>query len=205
MLFFRGCPSLCCCFSGTMEGFQCIAKCSCIRSGIVHGNSVSLYLNPLPTIRNSQKLKSLYKVLTPSNKPPCIFLWAYGSSWRIYASLVGKGITESVCPRGMFSCERIIRAWLISFICGAWLRYEGMWPCVLANGMCYHLQVYKSTQSGFEVIYMFSSEHFMLAWVVLILPWLLPMGSYSSITMCQYWDNRLIHWEYTDYFTNISQ
>ncbi len=24
-------------------------------------------------------------------------------------------------------------------------------------------------------------------------------------TMCQYWDNWLIYWEYTDYFTNMSQ
>ncbi len=36
---------------------------------------------------------------------------------------------------------------------------------------------------------------------------LLKMGSYSSITMCQYWDNRLIYWEYAiaDYFTNMFQ
>ncbi len=34
---------------------------------------------------------------------------------------------------------------------------------------------------------------------------LLKMGSYSSTTMCQYWDNRLIYWEYTDYYTNMSQ
>ncbi len=32
------------------------------------------------------------------------------------------------------------------------------------------------------------------------------MGSYSSaVTIYQYWDNRLIYWEYTDYFTNKSQ
>ncbi len=34
---------------------------------------------------------------------------------------------------------------------------------------------------------------------------LLKMNCYSSITMCQYWDNWLIYWEYTDYFTNMSQ
>ncbi len=34
---------------------------------------------------------------------------------------------------------------------------------------------------------------------------LLKMGSYSSITMCRYCDNHLIYWEYTDYFTNMSQ
>ncbi len=46
-----------------------------------------------PTIGNSlKKQKSLYKVLTPSIKPPYKFLWAYGSSWHIYASLVGKGL-----------------------------------------------------------------------------------------------------------------
>ncbi len=33
----------------------------------------------------------------------------------------------------------------------------------------------------------------------------LKMSCYSSITMCQYWDNWLIYWEYTDYFTNMSQ
>ncbi len=38
-------------------------------------------VNPLPTIGNSlKKQKSLYKVLTPSIKPPYKFLWAYGSS-----------------------------------------------------------------------------------------------------------------------------
>ncbi len=37
--------------------------------------------NPLPTIGNSlKKQKSLYKVLTPSIKPPYILLRAYGSS-----------------------------------------------------------------------------------------------------------------------------
>ncbi len=42
-------------------------------------------LNPLPTIGNSlNKQKSLYKVVTPSIKPPYKLLWAYGSSWRIY-------------------------------------------------------------------------------------------------------------------------
>ncbi len=50
-------------------------------------------VNPLPTIGNSlKKQKSLYKVLTPSIKPPYKFLWAYGSSWCTYASLVGKGL-----------------------------------------------------------------------------------------------------------------
>ncbi len=36
---------------------------------------------------------------------------------------------------------------------------------------------------------------------------LLKMGSYSSTTMCQYWDNHLINIteQYTDYFTNTSQ
>ncbi len=34
---------------------------------------------------------------------------------------------------------------------------------------------------------------------------LLKMGGYSSTAMCQYWDNRLIYWEYTDYFTSMSQ
>ncbi len=33
----------------------------------------------------------------------------------------------------------------------------------------------------------------------------LKMSCYSSITMCQYWDNWLIYWDYTDYFTNMSQ
>ncbi len=37
------------------------------------------------------------------------------------------------------------------------------------------------------------------------LPTLFKMGCFSSITMCQYWDNRLLYWEYTDYFTNMSQ
>ncbi len=36
-------------------------------------------------------------------------------------------------------------------------------------------------------------------------PTLLKMSCYSSITMCQYWDNWLISTEYTDYFTNMSQ
>ncbi len=50
-------------------------------------------IKPLLTIGNSlKKQKSLYKVLTPSIKRPYIFLWVYGSSQRIYASLVGKGL-----------------------------------------------------------------------------------------------------------------
>ncbi len=34
---------------------------------------------------------------------------------------------------------------------------------------------------------------------------ILKMGSYSSIVMYQYWDNRIIYWEYTGYFTDMSQ
>ncbi len=34
---------------------------------------------------------------------------------------------------------------------------------------------------------------------------LLKMSCYSSTTMCQYRDTWLIYWEYTDYFTNMSQ
>ncbi len=52
-------------------------------------------INPLPTIGNSlKKQKSLYKVLTPSIKPPYKFLWAYGHI--IYASLVGKGLKDII-------------------------------------------------------------------------------------------------------------
>ncbi len=32
----------------------------------------------------------------------------------------------------------------------------------------------------------------------------LKMGSYSSTTMCQYWDNRLFTEQYTDYFTAVT-
>ncbi len=42
--------------------------------------SSGVSVNPLPTIGNSlKKQKSLYKLLTPSIKPPYKFLWAYGS------------------------------------------------------------------------------------------------------------------------------
>ncbi len=34
---------------------------------------------------------------------------------------------------------------------------------------------------------------------------LLKMSCYSSIAMCQYWDNWLVYWEYNDYFTDMSQ
>ncbi len=59
------------------------------------GSCAPVCINPLPTIGNSlKKQKSLYKVLTPSIKPPYKFLW---SSWCIYALLVGKGLSET-CP-----------------------------------------------------------------------------------------------------------
>ncbi len=65
-----------------------------------HIYSPRLAVNPLPTIGNSlRKQKSLYKVLMPSIKPP--ILWAYGSSKRIYASLVVNGRSlsaTSTCP-----------------------------------------------------------------------------------------------------------
>ncbi len=62
---------------------------------LVRGSLISL--NPLPTIGNSlKKQKSLYKVLMPI-KPPYKFLRAYGSWWRIYASLVGKGLIVPFC------------------------------------------------------------------------------------------------------------
>ncbi len=42
---------------------------------------IKMNCNPLPTIGNGlKKQKSLYKVLTPSIKPPYKFLLAYGSS-----------------------------------------------------------------------------------------------------------------------------
>ncbi len=73
---------------------ECIDLGPCASTGLFttdHGFVVGPEqihdLNPLPTIGNSlKKQKSLYKVLTPSIKPP--YIYYYGSSWRLYASLV---------------------------------------------------------------------------------------------------------------------
>ncbi len=69
----------------------CCPDTCCHKAGYIY----CVLINPLPTIRNSlKKQKSLYKVLSPSIKPPNKFLLAYGSSWCIYASLVGKGLNS---------------------------------------------------------------------------------------------------------------
>ncbi len=55
-------------------------------------------LNPLPTIGNSlKKQENLYKVVTPSIKPPYKFLWELIT---YNASLVGKGLKGLLHPRG---------------------------------------------------------------------------------------------------------
>ncbi len=60
-------------------------------------------INSLQPIGNSLKEhKSLYKVLTPSIKPPYKFLWAYGSSWHHMVSLGAKELShedDQVCAK----------------------------------------------------------------------------------------------------------
>ncbi len=61
-------------------------------------HSYWMFTGPLPTIGNSlKKQKSQYK-----------FLWAYGSSWRICASLVGKGLKGCVCVGKVLTTALII-------------------------------------------------------------------------------------------------
>ncbi len=69
-----------------------------------------LRFNPLPTIK--KQLREAEKVLTPSIKPPYKLLWAYGSSWRMYASLVGKGLTLGVSTLYVAFCY----FWLFTMI-----------------------------------------------------------------------------------------
>ncbi len=65
--------------------------------------------NSVQPIRNSlKKQKNLYKVSTPSIKPPCKFLQAYGSSWHHTVSLGSKEL------KGSYSISLL--AWLTSSI-----------------------------------------------------------------------------------------
>ncbi len=65
--------------------------------GLTPIKALTLNLTPptcSPFTKQLKEAEKPVKVLTPSIKPylPYKFLWAYGSSWRMYASLVGKGL-----------------------------------------------------------------------------------------------------------------